>query len=421
MLNTAVRVRFFYFVSVLLFIALSVCGLYIDVINPDGINWHTRSYTFFSSLLTKSFSSTYQAYHPGTTLMWISGPVVYGVGQYYLTNEQELYSKSTFLTYDYAAKLSVIVISSLIFLLSLKLLHSLINDKSLVLFSMLIICEPFLIGERRLYHLDYLMSYLLFVSFLFFYTYFFVNNKNQNLIFGVLFFVLSFLTKTTTLLFLPIPYLMAFVSNACLKTKVLTIVKMLLLTAVCVLAFFPPFWKRPLKSIPKYTKQIISGITSVGISGQKEYGYSGEKAALILADKIEEFDWYYYLLALKYQLSPVLQLIIVISILLFIYNIFVLTSKFIFRKKITLPKNWLLALFCLLILSIFITALSMATKKNERYAIVYIPYIMLLTSYVIGTLTTKKIYLLLGLYLISLPIQYKQIYPYFFLELLLHR
>jgi len=66
-------------ISILListYILISTKDLYIDVINPDGINWHERTQAFMEALSTKHYCDTYQTYHPGTTLMWISGPIL---------------------------------------------------------------------------------------------------------------------------------------------------------------------------------------------------------------------------------------------------------------------------------------------------------------------------------------------------------
>jgi hypothetical protein len=61
-----------FILTVFCYVILSTLDLDKDVINPDGINWHNRSKAFATAILEKKFDETYQAYHPGITLMWIS-------------------------------------------------------------------------------------------------------------------------------------------------------------------------------------------------------------------------------------------------------------------------------------------------------------------------------------------------------------
>lgn len=389
-----------------LFLCLTVCGLYYDVINPDAVNWHTRSYTFFKSLMSKSYSHTYQAYHPGTTLMWIVGPVLYLTGQYYLNRGAILYSKDTFLSYDFNAKFTLAIVCTILFLTSLIILNKILSKKALVLFGIFIIFEPFIIGQRRLFHLDFLMSYLVFLSFLSFYLFFYKETKFKFIFLGCLFFVLGTLTKTTSLIFFPFIFLMCVFSKLSFVSKIKYSCLILFLCVVCVSFLFPPFWKKPLKNVPKYSSLIISGIKDIGYGGKREYGYSGEKEAVIIDKKVVQFPWYYYIKAFKYQVSPISQILIFISFFTLLYKLF----KFNLHKD----KNWFILLFSFLIMLSFIFALSISSKKDERYSIVYYPYLFLITSYLTSFLKTKYLQIFVFLLITSLFIQYKEIYPYFY-------
>ena len=137
-----------------------------DVINPDGINWHTRTQAFTKELSEKSYRDTFQAYHPGITLMWISGPLLNFFKPSLATIQNTVDPKTVFLDQDYYAKLSVVIFCTLIFLLTFIVLWKMIGFKYSVFYSIIFTLEPFLIGMRRLYHLDYLMTVLLFLSFL---------------------------------------------------------------------------------------------------------------------------------------------------------------------------------------------------------------------------------------------------------------
>src|SRR3989304_2936708 len=77
-----------------------------DEINPDGVNWHYRSQQFIVGLKSGDFERTYQHYHPGVTLMWITGaPIeIYKQITGYTT-----YDQYNFLGFNTVAKISVVL------------------------------------------------------------------------------------------------------------------------------------------------------------------------------------------------------------------------------------------------------------------------------------------------------------------------
>ena len=147
----------FIIIATFLYIFTATIDLETDVINPDGINWHERTAAFTDGIYNKEYKQTYQAYHPGTTLMWISGSVLDVFIGDHLDNLAEQDKKLTFLERDYYAKLSVVLFTAIMFALTLIFLVRLTSLKFTALFSLFFIFEPFLLGTRRLYHLDYLM------------------------------------------------------------------------------------------------------------------------------------------------------------------------------------------------------------------------------------------------------------------------
>ena len=69
-----------------------------DSVNSDALLWHKRSEAFVTALKAHDFAKTYQKYHPGVTLMWISGSAFE-------------FSRDTFYNfevYDYAAKIFLV-------------------------------------------------------------------------------------------------------------------------------------------------------------------------------------------------------------------------------------------------------------------------------------------------------------------------
>lgn len=396
-------------VATLFFLVVSLPGLYIDVINPDGINWHNRSIKFINGLLTKHYSDTYQAYHPGISLMWISGPVLHQVESYFTSQGHISYSRSDFLTYDYAAKLSLITACTILFLISLLFLKNLINIPALIIFSLLMIFEPFSIGERRLYHLDFLMTSFIFTSFVCFYYYFFKSSRIWFLILGCLFFVGGVLTKSTAILFFPFAFIMAVFSREKILKRALALPLIIIITAILIFALFPALWKNPIERVPKYFNKIVTGVTDIGYNNKKELGSSGKSGNIILDDAKKPMPWYFYFQTIEYRFSNGADILLVLSSILILINL----SKFVFSKGKKQGDHIWLGVFALIIFVVFFTALSIANKKSERYAIIFIPFLYLIIGQGLSVISKKSALVLSILIVLSLIPQYKEIYPYF--------
>lgn len=399
----------------LLFFVISLPGLYIDVINPDGINWHTRSYNFTEALLKEHYSDTLQAYHPGITLMWVSGPVLYSLGEYLQSRGFKLYSRDTFLIYDFTAKVCVITVSTILFFLSLFILKKIVNKQFLLLFAVLSIFEPFVLGQRRLYHLDYLTSHFIFVSFLSLYYCFFKSQKLKYLILGCFMFALALLTKSTAVIFLPIPFFMAVLSNFTFKKKLLLIPAIMLFTSVFIYAFLPALWMHPILKIHNVYSKISTGARDIGYLNKKEMGFSGQRPNITLDEEGgHHYAWYYYFCSLAFRFSPFALALILASI---IYLFMLVTKGVIYKIKRKdldyAPDLLLLSLFSFLIITIFFVALTIATKKSERYGVIFFPFLFIIASSFLAKLEYIKIIAISLFLVLTLIPQYIQIYPYF--------
>jgi hypothetical protein len=383
------------------FLVTSIPGLYEDVINPDGINWHTRAYNFTEALINKEFDKTFQAYHPGVTLMWLTGPTLHSLGSFYNSKGIEIYSRETFLNYDYFAKVIMVSVSLLLFLLSLFLLKKIVSVKVLIAYSIFMIFEPFVIGLRRLYHLDYLTAAFLFLSFLCIYIYSFKDNRFRYYLFSILTFVLAFLTKTTALIFFPfIPVIILF-GKQNVRKKFLPIILIPFLSFVFLFILFPALWGSPLRTIPSLYNKIVPGIVDIGFYNKKEIGSSGQEQTIILDDIKGNSFWYFYLLELPLILSPITFGLLLISLFVLMFKIF---------KK----EAGSLEILSFLISAVFIVGLSFASKKGLRYAIIYLPFLFIIISVWMEKLHLKTFKTVLIVLLISLIPQYIKIFPYFY-------
>src|SRR3989339_2130799 len=163
-----------------------------DEINPDGVNWHYRSQQFIVGLKLRDFERTYQHYHPGVTLMWISGVPI---EIYKQITGITTYDQHNFLAFNTVAKVSVVFAQLILTFILLYYLTRVFGFKiayfSVFLFSL----EPFFIGNSRLYHMDILLALFVLIGLLISW----LNLRNfsyKGTILTGVFLSLSFLTKS---------------------------------------------------------------------------------------------------------------------------------------------------------------------------------------------------------------------------------
>jgi hypothetical protein len=391
----------------LIYFITALPGLTTEVLNPDGINWQNRSNDFVSAFTSLKFKDTYRAYHPGVSLMWISSTLFALTGL--------LFGKTVGLSadaffFDNIGKFGVVIVSTLLFFLSLKLLSKFLSNSQIWLFSLFSILEPFLIGCRRLYHLDYLMYGFLFVSFLFFFIFFYLPRKdfpqsllrtNLNFFLGSLFFSFGLLTKSTAILFFPVVlFIVAFSKNMSIKNKFFYAMALPFTVSLLFSLFFPAMWDSPVSVI----KSIKKGASAIGIEQKKEIGSSGKSQNIIDSESADETNRpLYYFQSLVFRLSPQAQIFILVSVILFGWHVI--------RKR---PLNWYLIGIFLIYILVFLLPLTFSLKKSERYGLFFYPLLFLFISLMFERIKKVHLIFLSFIYIVLMIPQYLQIYPYFY-------
>lgn len=405
-----------------LYFFMSVRDLKIDAINPDGINWHTRTQAFTKTLADGDYGQTYQVYHPGFTLMWLSGPVLNAFRPTTLSDDAHTDSKSVFLDKDYYAKLSVVVFCGLVFLAGLLVIWRLAGFSYATAFAILMALEPFVIGMRRLYHLDYLMTLPLLLAFLLLIYYNYKSPKIFLPVLAGLCFSFSFLTKSTAIIFLPAIPFITLLGEVNWRKKLAGFVVFLLSTSLFVYLLFPPIWKDPVKSVPKYFEKIALGVSDIGVEGKKELGSSGKNDNITLDDTLDTRDSNFYIASLFMRLSPPAGVLIVIGLGVYCYfflkGMALLPVRAIKNKRF--PTNFsfssgaFLTLWSLAFAVVALVALTLSVKKTDRYLILVIPFLFTSVAYFFSRL---KFYLWLpfvAFYLYFVYIELAIIHPYYF-------
>jgi hypothetical protein len=363
------------FLFIVAFLGTRVPGLGTDVINPDGVNWHYRSQQFYVGLKTGQLEKTYQHYHPGVTLMWVSGAGIEIIKQVF--PEEAVYNHINFLTYHFVAKFFLIsaqlTLSVIIFFLLNKIFK--INDvKRGVLIAFLATLtfslEPFFVGNSRLLHLDILLSLFLLIGLLF--SYLSVIQYKYYYVLGAgVFMSLAFLTKSIAiggLLFnVVICGWLIYSFNGVKKfiNYELFLIGAFLITTVLI---FPAMWKDPVYVIT----EIFSEAERVGI--RKGHGQ------IVLGEYTRDagIAFYFLVLLIKVSIFTLLgSVLFFISRLLDNFRDYKNRSPE-FREVTSFVKNKMYSSLCVFLGVFYIGYLVISmipTKKIDRYMIPLYPFL----------------------------------------------
>ncbi len=256
MLMTISTKWYFKVCAIILFLALFFATRFpqlgYDEINPDAVNWHYRTEQFLVGLKSGQFEKTYQHYHPAVTLTWVASVPIELIKQ--LKPEFAVYSHENFLIYHTAVKVTLVVVQAVLSVFIIFLLaqvYKLVKNPHYFWLSLFTVSlfsfEPFFVGNSRLFHMDVLVTLLLFAGLLLS----FLAVLKYKWIYAVgagVFLVAAFLTKSVAIGgVLYAVFLGGFLVY--LKYGVKTGIKycILLLSAFIVVLFaiFPALWVEP--------------------------------------------------------------------------------------------------------------------------------------------------------------------------------
>lgn len=373
-----------------------------DEINPDGVNWHYRSQQFTVALKSGNFLNTYQHYHPGVTLMWISGVPIEVYKQ--LTGVQT-YNQYNFLTFNFIAKASVVLVQLVLTLLILCLLPKIIGFYKAYLVVAVLSLEPFFLGNSRLYHMDVLLTLFMFLSLICLYLSFAKKSKLYAVLTG-LFIALSFLTKSIgiSILAFSLAYSLYQVTQNRKNLKYLNYLGLILGTAlVATFLLFPALWVKPIFVI----QNIFSESARVGVRD----GHS----QIILGEYTENAGPLFYPFVLVLKTSP----FTIFGILLFVFSFLVGIVKVKKRSHAVVNAKSFLILLAVFYIS-YLIVMSVPSKKLDRYMLPEYPFMAFIAVYgyekLLKYFKQRKFYdsLVCALASVFLVLPIITFYPYYF-------
>lgn len=335
-----------------LFLLTRVPRLQNDIVNPDGVNWHYRSQMFMNGLKYNTLELTYQHYHPGVTVMWITAPAIEIFRQFPGNDSYNMYN---FIGFDFVAKYTLVIAQLFISFLIIFFLSKILNfQKALVIVS-LFTFEPFLLGNSRLYHLDTVLTLLIFLTLILYYLAITKGSKLY-LIFTAVALGLAFLTKTASLIllaFIICHFLFTSLVDKKFKKGILLSVMFLVVFCATIFILWPALWVRPLYFISLLFKEGYR----VGITRGHE--------VIVLGDTLQDGGIFFYPLVILLKASPFALL----GIVIYKFSKFKeLLGKGI--KSLDIKSfNFILIAFYLL----YFVVMSIPSKKLDRYMLVEFP------------------------------------------------
>lgn len=351
----------------LIFIIPRIIGIGWDEWNVDAQRWMIRSDLFIRNLLRGDLKGTYQMYHPGVTLMWLSGIAKW---IYYTLFELKwgytpklssgtVYPEQFFMVAFFAKASLVIPISILLTYSTLIISKIIKNRKYIFIFALLLSIEPFFLGVNRFFHLTGLESSFVFATFVSFYYYQFVKKKFIFLVLTGAFIGLGFLTKVSAIIVVPFLFLMLivrlYINKNDLKKEILHAIKdtsILSFIAIAIIfIIFPAMWV-----------DAITTINKIFTTGIEDRAFVDAPHGTILGHK---FTYYYEVLFVKSA---------GLTIISFFISIFVIVKNKIYKK-------YPILLFSALYFVYYCSVMSIPSKEMTRYSSVVYPYILMVSSY----------------------------------------
>jgi len=351
----------------LLFLLFRIPLLTVTMSNSDAWRWHTRSIKFLNGIKSGDFKETYQRYHPGVTLMWLTSAV--NIGYKYSTKILNLEYKTLentdgFLIIDTSCKALLITIQLIMLIIIYKYIKNIFGRYQGLIFTALVSSEIYLVGIGVWYHLTSLEAFFAFASLLSILNWR-NNRKNKDIILSGVFSALAVLTKfSSALVILFIPLIIYITLRKDNKSKLFKYTLLFLsVILISVFILFPALWVDPLYVIRKIWE---AGANAV----------AGEYGSVYFAEYNPHL---FYIFTLLLKLSP-------FTLVLFIFSLLGIRKEIRFETKTII--YYLFANLLLLLIS---------EQKIERYIIaVLLPILLICSLYIWKTkLFVKHVVLLL--------------------------
>lgn len=376
-----------------------IIGLGSDMANIDTMYWYPRMEVFTRKLLQGDFKATYQQYHPGTTLLWMSGFSKYTFQKAfeYKYKYDPTYIPHQFIKIQFASTFPLVFVISILGTLSYWIISKLHSRKLALIFSVTLSLEPFFLGISKYLHLTALSTMFGFAGFLIF-LYFLKYRSKKSLIISGILAGLAISTKVSVLIFQPIiglsalyVLLMQTKNKKYLKqiwTAIYTVAIQFIIAAITFFVVNPFMWVAPIWGLKKIYN---GGIVNTGFGGG-------------MPDTFTNSQYLYYLETAFIRTTPIL------------FIAFLCGFVYFFIKIKQNPKDNLF-ISTILLFILYYLFLSIPSKLKDRYYVEMMPGLILIASYgiywLINNLNKLRTSILIGVYILYMGFVTYTYYPAF--------
>jgi len=376
-----------------------------DTINVDSPAWNYRATQFYAYLKNFSFAETYRTYHPGVTLMWISGFGIEVYNQIYKLISgirAPYYDYALFPWLSFSQKFPLVIVDLALILLCYKLLKNLVDKRAAFLFVILFVLEPFVVANTRVLHLDGLMLLFMLSSILFLLEYLINKKPLRFLMLAGVFSSLAVLTKVSAIFVVLFDILLLFifrlgsygVTRLFMKNLLRDVVIFIAVILVVYVVVFPAMWVSPIAVI---RKSIFDGVIGTGRGGQPQ---------TFLGKNSNDPGTLFYIYTLAFKLSPLALVGVLMSLLFFLRDLVKRPREFIKEKKVVL----VFILFGIL----YFIQMSLSSKKIDRYILPGIMSLCFFVAFGLYGFVRKHIKIVVCILIVQFLLLSYQIFPDYF-------
>jgi len=365
------------------------------LMNVDQQHWTARSYNFIKAVEKPKFLETFQDPKPGVTVMWASGlslELFLNLYQSKYDFKPQFYIYETFPLVDFALKAPLVLLNALFLILSSIIVAKLFDNKTGLVYLVLLSLHPFYLSINRFLHVDGSLNVFMNLTVLLFLLYIkYLNSKSafKYLTLSGMCAGLALLTKTQALI---LPCFIAFcfailvsIKKIKFTTALLNYLVWLLILIATFFVFFPAMWVAPVKVVSEIYREAFY----VALTGNTRV-----------------HDILYYFLTLP-------------RIFLWPYLIsYVLAIVYLLQSYIKSPRpSTITALMLILILSfsmMYFLEMSFVKQKIERYLLPLFPTFVLFVAQFIVTVSNSRTFKQLVLvFIVILTAQLVFVMPHF--------
>lgn len=399
--------RFLKFLSLLLFIGIflgvRLPRLGTETFNSDEVYWHDRSEDFLNALSTKNYAKTFQKYHPGVPIMWEFSIVSLITSKLQNTTVENIFANDLKLHMDVMLALDIFL--CVLAVCTLFVLSKALKNWWLALLTMIVlVVEPFYLGNSRLIHHDAQISLYVILALGIVY----LNAKKFNFFQIILASFLLSLAALSKTLFIG-TFVFSFFAGGLLvllnqgfKKAIYFMLTLLVFSVGFYFALFPALWVEPIQTLNKIFIQSWKVGEDDG-HGQIFFG---------VPTKNPGFFFYPVLFIIKNSLFLMVGFVIFV-----ISEIFKLV-KILFRKTELKLKEIPFEVFAGIFYLGYFCVLQYFSKKVDRYIVSMYPFFAI--GAVLGwtEFIKKRVYLLivpLFLLVYSVAIPLYKLFPHYLL------